>query len=181
MLIEERKTADGGVIGIRVDISELKAQEARLEEALAQAQAANRAKGEFLANMSHEIRTPLNGVLGLAEVLARTELDDNQRRLLKTIMSSASDLNVLLGDILDFSRLEAGKVDKPQPRGGRGPGLQVRRPVPRQCGGQGPDAGRRRRCGRLRDGDGRRHADQADPDQPAQQRGEVHQPGRGRP
>jgi signal transduction histidine kinase len=111
VMIEERKTADGGVIGIRVDITDLKAQEARLEEALAQAQAANRAKGEFLANMSHEIRTPLNGVLGLAEVLARTNLDDTQRRLLKTMMSSANDLNVLLADVLDVSRLEAGKVD----------------------------------------------------------------------
>ncbi|MDB5451707.1 MAG: histidine kinase, partial [Caulobacteraceae bacterium] len=111
VMIEERKTADGGTIGLRVDITELKAQEARLEEALALAQAANRAKGDFLANMSHEIRTPLNGVLGLADVLSRTNLDQNQRRLLATIMASAGDLNVLLADILDFSRLEAGKID----------------------------------------------------------------------
>jgi signal transduction histidine kinase len=111
VMIEERKTADGGTIGIRVDITEIKQQEARLEAALAAAQAANRAKGEFLANMSHEIRTPLNGVLGLAEVLSRTRLDDSQRRLLSTIMASARDLNVLLADLLDFSKLEAGKID----------------------------------------------------------------------
>lgn len=110
VLIEERKTADGGVIGIRIDISEHKAQSHKLEEALAQAQAANRAKSDFLANMSHEIRTPLNGVLGLADVLSRTRLDDVQRDLLRTITASANDLNVLLGDMLDFSRLEAGKV-----------------------------------------------------------------------
>jgi signal transduction histidine kinase/ActR/RegA family two-component response regulator len=111
VMIEERKTADGGTIGIRIDITEMKEQAARLEAALAQAQAANRTKGEFLANMSHEIRTPLNGVLGLADVLSRTNLDDSQRRLLSTIMASANDLNVLLADLLDFSRLEAGKIE----------------------------------------------------------------------
>jgi len=111
VLIEERKTADGGVIGLRVDITEMKAQSARLEEALAQAQAANRAKGEFLANMSHEIRTPLNGVIGLADVLSRAGLDGEQRDILSTIMRSASDLNMLLGDMLDFTRLEAGKLE----------------------------------------------------------------------
>jgi signal transduction histidine kinase/CheY-like chemotaxis protein len=111
VMIEERKTADGGTIGIRIDITEMKAQEARLQAALEQAQAANRAKGEFLANMSHEIRTPLNGVLGLADVLSRTRLDESQRRLLSTIMASANDLNVLLADLLDFSKLEAGKID----------------------------------------------------------------------
>ena len=110
ILIEERKTRDGGTIGIRIDISEMKAQAERLEQALKEAHAANQAKSDFLANMSHEIKTPLNGVIGLADVLSRTRLDADQRDLLKTIVASAGDLDNLLGDLLDFSKLEAGKV-----------------------------------------------------------------------
>jgi signal transduction histidine kinase/ActR/RegA family two-component response regulator len=111
ILIEERKTRDGGTIGIRIDISEMKAQAEKLEEALAEAHAANQAKSDFLANMSHEIKTPLNGVIGLADVLSRTRLDADQRDLLKTIIASAGDLDNLLGDLLDYSKLEAGKVE----------------------------------------------------------------------
>ena len=110
IMIEERQTADGGVIGLRVDITDMKAQAEKLERALEEAQAANRAKSDFLANMSHEIRTPLNGVIGLADVLSRTRLDADQRDLLGTLTASASDLNNLLSDLLDFSKLEAGKV-----------------------------------------------------------------------
>ncbi len=111
LLIEERRTADGGMIGLRIDITDMKRQAAELETALRRAEAANLAKSEFLANMSHEIRTPLNGVLGLAEVLGRTELDPMQRDLVRTVINSAGALNQILADILDFSRLEAGKVD----------------------------------------------------------------------
>ena len=111
LMIEERRTGDGGVIGLRVDITDMKRQAAELEDAVRRAEAANRAKSEFLANMSHEIRTPLNGVLGLAEVLSRTELDPMQRDLVRTVISSAGALNQILADILDFSRLEAGKVE----------------------------------------------------------------------
>ena len=111
ILIEERKTHDGGTIGIRIDISDMKAQSEKLEAALKSAQAANQAKSDFLANMSHEIKTPLNGVIGLADVLSRTRLDADQRDILKTIIASAGDLNNLLGDLLDFSKLEAGKVE----------------------------------------------------------------------
>src|SRR5580692_1709437 len=99
VMIEERRTADGGVIGLRVDITALKAQAAVLEEALARAEAASRAKAEFLANMSHELRTPLNGVLGLAEVLARTPLDPAQKELVAEILASGGRLNGLLGDL----------------------------------------------------------------------------------
>ncbi len=111
LMIEERRTTDGGLIGLRVDITEMKAQAAELEAALTRAEAANRAKNDFLANMSHEIRTPLNGVIGLAEVLARTDLDDSQRGMLKTMVASADALNQLLCDLLDFNRLEAGKIE----------------------------------------------------------------------
>ncbi|MEI7933202.1 MAG: ATP-binding protein, partial [Alphaproteobacteria bacterium] len=110
IMIEERKTNDGGTIGIRIDISEMKAQAERLEAALNEAKAASQAKSDFLANMSHEIRTPLNGVIGLADVLSRTRLDESQREILHTVMASAGDLNNLLGDLLDFSKAEAGKL-----------------------------------------------------------------------
>jgi signal transduction histidine kinase/CheY-like chemotaxis protein len=110
VMIEERRTSEGGTIGLRVDITEMKEQAAALTMALHRAEAASRSKSEFLANMSHEIRTPLNGVLGLAEVLGRTGLDDHQRDLLKTIIGSAATLDGILGDLLDFSRLEAGRL-----------------------------------------------------------------------
>ena len=110
VLIEERRTADGGVIGLRVDITDLKAQAARLEAALARAEAAGRAKAEFLANMSHELKTPLNGVIGLAEVLSRSPLAPSQKGVLDEILASASRLHGLLGDVLDFNALEAGQV-----------------------------------------------------------------------
>ncbi|HEY2661551.1 MAG TPA: ATP-binding protein [Caulobacteraceae bacterium] len=111
LLIEERRTADGGVIGLRIDITDMKLQAEALEAALHRAEMANQAKSEFLANMSHEIRTPLNGVLGLTEVLRGTSLDPMQRDLVGTIIKSADALNQILADILDFSRLEAGKVE----------------------------------------------------------------------
>jgi signal transduction histidine kinase/CheY-like chemotaxis protein len=111
LMLEERRTADGGLIGLRIDITEMKAQSAALEEALARAEAANRAKNDFLANMSHEIRTPLNGIMGLAEVMLRGRLDDDQREMLSAMAASADTLNQLLCDLLDFSRLEAGKLE----------------------------------------------------------------------
>ncbi|QUD86603.1 ATP-binding protein [Phenylobacterium montanum] len=111
LMIEERRTADGGTIGLRVDITDMKRQAAELEAALRRAEAASSAKDEFLANMSHEIRTPLNGVLGLAEVLRRTSLDPMQRDLVGVIVSSAGALNQILADVLDLSRLEAGRIE----------------------------------------------------------------------
>ncbi len=111
LLIEERRTADGGVIGLRIDITDMKRQAEELEAAVRRAEAASRAKSEFLANMSHEIRTPLNGVLGLAEVLLGASLDPMQRELVGTIVNSAGALNQILADILDFSRLEAGRIE----------------------------------------------------------------------
>jgi signal transduction histidine kinase/ActR/RegA family two-component response regulator len=110
VMIEERRTSDGGTIGLRVDITDLKLQADALAGALERAEAANRAKTEFLANMSHEIRTPLNGVLGLADVLRRSDLDDSQRDILSSIIASAGRLNQVLADLLDFSRLETGQV-----------------------------------------------------------------------
>jgi two-component system, sensor histidine kinase and response regulator len=74
------------------------------------AEAANEAKGRFLANMNHEIRTPMNGVLGLSELLARSALDDRQRRYVSSIATSAGTLLRVIDDILDFSGIEAGAL-----------------------------------------------------------------------
>jgi signal transduction histidine kinase/CheY-like chemotaxis protein len=111
LMIEERKTSEGGTLGLRVDITDMKHQAQALEAALHRAEAANRAKTEFLANLSHEIRTPLNGVLGLADVLTQTRLSPDQREMLRSISTSAGALNQVLVDLLDFSQLEAGTLE----------------------------------------------------------------------
>jgi CheY-like chemotaxis protein len=102
LMIEERRTSDGGVIGLRVDITEMKRQAEALEQALAHAEAAQRAKGEFLADMSHELRTPLNGVVGLAQALDATDLDPGQRALVADIRAAARQLDRLVSGLLDY-------------------------------------------------------------------------------
>ncbi|MEY3308281.1 MAG: hypothetical protein RLZZ413_2319, partial [Pseudomonadota bacterium] len=114
--VHDHRTPDGGRVGLRIDISWAKEQQAALEAARQAAEAANRAKSAFLANMSHEIRTPMNGVVGMAELLCDTPLSDEQRLFADTIRSSGEALLVIINDILDYSKIEAERLTlQPEP------------------------------------------------------------------
>ena len=97
-------------VALFTDVTELKQREEDLTELLSRAEAADRAKSEFLANMSHEIRTPMNGVLGMAELLAKTNLDTRQKTFVDIIVKSGNALLTIINDILDFSKIDAGQM-----------------------------------------------------------------------
>ncbi|WP_158284908.1 PAS domain-containing hybrid sensor histidine kinase/response regulator [Hoeflea marina] len=108
--IDAKPGADETMIVTYTDITEAKNREAELQQLLGKAEIADRAKSEFLANMSHEIRTPMNGVLGMAELLSRTELDTRQRTFTDIIVKSGNALLSIINDILDFSKIDAGQM-----------------------------------------------------------------------
>jgi PAS domain S-box-containing protein len=99
------------MISISKDITSQKIWEKGLLDAMHAADQANKSKSEFLANMSHEIRTPLNGLLGMVDLLESTELDQIQTQYLEIVKNSGSSLLTIIRDILDYSKIEAGKVD----------------------------------------------------------------------
>jgi signal transduction histidine kinase len=113
--IRRRAMPDGGVVSLYSDITERKASEEKVLQALSQAELANRAKSDFLANMSHELRTPLNAIIGFAEAVSSELLgpvyDKKQLEYIKDIHTSGLLLLSIINDVLDMSKIEAGKLE----------------------------------------------------------------------
>lgn len=111
MQVVELPLSFGGWVAVGADVTALREREKELRKARKEAEAANEAKSAFLANISHEIRTPLNGILGMAQLMAASDLSPEQRDHLDTILDSGKTLMAILNDVLDLSKIEAGKFD----------------------------------------------------------------------
>jgi PAS domain S-box-containing protein len=110
-IIRDKKKRSQYFVSQVEDIGELKQAMALQQELTQKAQAAEKAKSQFLATMSHEIRTPLNGVIGMASILADTALNEMQRECVETINVSGESLLAVINDILDYSKIEAGRLE----------------------------------------------------------------------
>jgi CHASE1-domain containing sensor protein/integral membrane sensor domain MASE1 len=139
------------------------------------AEAANRAKGEFVANMSHELRTPMNAVLGMAYLLGHTELKAEQKKYVDMIRSSGQSLLGIMNDILDYSKVEAGKMELSEnPLPARRRARRAGRHHERQRRREGPRTGDHRRTGRAAAARWRRAAGAAGAGQPGRQCDQIH-------
>ena len=107
----EFRALDESVSILEKSLTERDEREAALNSAREHAVKASQAKSEFLANMSHEIRTPMNGVIGMAELILETDLDEDQKMYAETISKSGSALLTIINDILNFSKIESGKLE----------------------------------------------------------------------
>jgi PAS domain S-box-containing protein len=103
-------TSRGRSVMVFSDITDLKSREDELRRLVTRAETADKAKSEFLANMSHEIRTPMNGVLGMAELLAKSNLDTRQKTFIDIMVKSGNALLTIINDVLDFSKIDAGQM-----------------------------------------------------------------------
>ncbi|MEP2532966.1 response regulator [Shimia sp.] len=114
-LIDQRGHG-GDIVSLALNITDTVRYEAQLKNERKRAEAASRAKSAFLANMSHEIRTPMNGVVGMADLLTDTNLSEEQRLFVSTIKNSGEALLVIINDVLDYSKIEADKLElRPEP------------------------------------------------------------------
>ncbi|MCC6578822.1 MAG: PAS domain S-box protein [Phycisphaeraceae bacterium] len=112
--VSDRPTADGGVVSLRTDITNLKQIQSELSTAKEEAEIATRVKSQFLANMSHEIRTPLTAIVGYAELLEDEAVSNDPRRRIDavtTIRRASDHLLTIVNDVLDLSRIEAGRLE----------------------------------------------------------------------
>jgi len=109
--IIDRRGPEGDMVSLSLNITESVRHAEELEQARQEAEAATRAKSAFLANMSHEIRTPMNGVVGMADVLMESELTEEQSLYAQTIKNSGEALLVIINDVLDYSKIEAQKLE----------------------------------------------------------------------
>ncbi|MFI1771463.1 PAS domain-containing protein [Thalassobellus citreus] len=100
-----------GLVGVSRDVTLIESTKRDYELARAKAEEANKAKSLFLANMSHEIRTPMNGIIGMADILSKSNLDPTQNEYLDVITKSGQTLLSLINNILDFSKIESGKME----------------------------------------------------------------------
>jgi len=109
-VIRDSSNEPVSVIGVVMDITDLKNTEEELVKTLAIAQESTKIKEQFLANMSHEIRTPIHGIISLVKILSGTALNEEQKKYLDAVQYSADNLMVIINDILDISKIEAGKM-----------------------------------------------------------------------